>query len=74
MFDDFAGVAYGNTVGWNVMGNHRAGSYGAIVANCDARQNSHTTAYPDRVADGDGARPFHSFVSLFGIGGVASRV
>ena len=74
MFDDSTGVTYGNAVGRNVTGHHRAGADGAVIANGDAGKDSDTTAYPHRVADGDGARPFHSFVSFFGIGGVARRV
>ena len=73
-FDDAAGIADGDGVGRDVVRDHRACSDGAVVADSDARKDSHRTAYPAVVADGDRLCPLLTGVALRGIGAVAGGV
>lgn len=73
-FDDAAGVADSDGVGRDVVRDDRACSDGAVVADSDARKDSHRTAYPAVVADGDRLCPLLTGVALHGVGAVAGGV
>lgn len=74
LFDDAAGIADGDTIGGNVMGNNRACADSAVIADSNARENGNRASYPTVVSDSNRLRPFLACIALGGIGAMAGSV
>lgn len=74
LLDNSCRIAYGDTVGGNIVDDDTAGAYRHVVADGHSGQNGDATAYPHIMADGHGARPFLTGVALRGVCTVTSRV
>lgn len=74
MLQYFAGIAGGDNVRRNVMGDHGTGADGDIVAYRDSGQDGNTAANPDIVPDRNRFGPFSPAVPLDGIGAVTRRI
>lgn len=72
--DRSAGVACGYSARGNVGCDDASGSYDAVVADGHAWQDAYLGAYPDVVADCDGACVFQPFVPVYGVEGVPGCV